>query len=1082
MAEGGDAHQAPAHRRVRAALLVSGLRWRARSSLVMFAVAVFAAGAAAFGPIYLRSADQLTLEGTLSSASRPQTGLTLAASPHRRTAPAVARLEALARAAPEPRSTARWWGAPIATSRATFLTVPTIPQRTASSSVAAAQAPSGPRGAPSAGAGSLPYGPTHPFRATLVARTGACAHLDIVSGRCSDGTGVVVSSRTARLLGLTVGGTFPVRFRHASSPVAPQVVGIYRPRNPYAAYWWGRDDFSYGTILPRLTALVEVDDVFTTASGIRALAPGTDVTSTVQVPYRQGSLTTGAVADFETSLAAFEQATLGRTGVVVRTDLSVLLAHAGGVEHAATTVVGVADLELVLLGILVLYFVASRTASERAPDVRLAELRGFRSRSAIAVALTEPLAIVPAAVPIGLAAAWLVAGATAPAVFGPGVGVSVTALAIAAAIAAGVAGIVAAALGARRSLTGGIGADDGADPGRRSRRSVLADAAVVALAGAAFFELAVSGDSGSGPTGADPLAALAPGLLAVALAVLAARLVPPLLRAAHRRTACSPRVGTAFAIRTVARRREHAAQLVLAALAVALATFAVSGWAVAIRNRDLRAALSVGAPKVLTVSVRPGVTFVRAVRAADPSGHHAMAAVVEHAKDGTTLALDVRRLASVATWPPDLGVAPADVARILRAPHVAPEVFVKGSALAAVVGTDLAGRVQPAPRLVAGVFDVDTQLLARVTLGSLRNGTHRYAARLGRDCLGECRLVSLSLTWTPAVSRADVASTPPSITVHIDRLAERVRGAAWTTVPAGVTDPRRWSGTPGAVRLSSAGRTLAAHIRLNYYGAPVTIEPADVPHALPVLTTPESNSTASGDYGPLVVGLDGQTLPGHRVGVVPALPGVPANAVLVDLPAAERFLGGPFKTESTEVWLSTSAAPGIVRRLRAQGVEPVGARTAAGAVAALSRSGLNVAYLLYLICAVAAALLAVATTAFTLASAARRRQGELAALRAVGVPARALRRAVRVEQLLVLGTGFLTGVLAGVVSAVVALRSVPEFVSKTPGPPLELGLPPGDLAVALGALVLALAAVVFAGSAGVVRGATVDRLAGAQQS
>ena len=302
-----------------------------------------------------------------------------------------------------------------------------------------------------------------------------------------------------------------------------------------------------------------------------------------------------------------------------------------------------------------------------------------------------------------------------------------------------------------------------------------------------------------------------------------------------------------------------------------------------------------------------------------------------------------------------------------------PKRELSGSALAAVVGTDLAGRVQPAPRLVAGVFDVDTQLLARVTLGSLRNGTHRYAARLGRDCLGECRLVSLSLTWTPAVSRADVASTPPSITVHIDRLAERVRGAAWTTVPAGVTDARRWSGTPGAVRLSSAGRTLAAHIRLNYYGAPVTIEPADVPHALPVLTTPESNSTASGDYGPLVVGLDGQTLPGHRVGVVPALPGVPANAVLVDLPAAERFLGGPFKTESTEVWLTTSAPPGIVRRLRSQGVEPVGARTAAGAVAALSRSGLNVAYLLYLICAVAAALLAVATTAFTLASAARRR-------------------------------------------------------------------------------------------------------------
>jgi len=1029
----------------------------------MLAVAVFATGAAAFGSIYLHSTDELVLRGSLDTAPPAGTGLTFVPVVHATPEGTVARL---ARSAPEPGRPVRWWGRPIFTETAGFLTVPSTAGSTAGSRGGAAEA-----------FRTLPYGTTRPFAGTLVARTGECAHLAFVAGSCPKGRSVAVSTRTAALLSLHVGRVLDVRFPGDARPIALRIAGIYRPGAPSASFWWGHDFFPFGSLEPRLVALVQVDDVFATSSEVRASAPTTDISAIAQLPYRGGSLNVDELGRFESSLTSFEQDAFRKHHVRVHTALWNLFGHAGSVEHASATVVDVADLELVLLGVFVLYFVASRTAAEREPDVRLAELRGFRPRSMVAVALAEPVAIVAAAAPLGLLVAWLVAGATAPAIFGQGIGVSLTPLAVASAVAAGAAGILAAGLGARRSLAvvPGASVDQVSRSLGRSRWAVLGDIAVVALAGAAFFELVVVANSGNRVGGSDPLAALAPGLLAAALGVIAARLVPRILGATHLRTAFSARVSTAFASRTVARRREYAAQLVLAALAVALATFAVSGWVIAGRNRDLRAELGVGAPTVLGVSVRPGTTFVHAVRAADPSGRNAMAVVVERARDGTTLALDTRRLADVATWPSDLGLGSARAARLLAAPRSAPTVWLRGAAVSLTVD-DRSAPLRPPPALRVAVFDADTQLTSVVTLGGLQPGTHTYTGPLPGGCPGGCRLVHVSLTWTPATSKAIVARPAPVVMLRILSVAERSGSGSWAPVAAGVSSPQRWTSRAG-VRIFATSGALGARLPLNWYGAPVTFGPADVPTALPVVVTPTSASTASGDRGPLVVGLDGETLAGHAVAEVPALPGVGNDAELTSLQLAERYLDAPFRSVTTQVWLSRTAPSSVVAGLRMHGVQVVSTHTAAAAVALLGRSGLNLAYLLYLVSAIAASLVAVATTAFALSSGARRRQVELAALRAIGVDAGALRRAVRVEQGLVLGTGVVVGVVAGIVGAVVALRSVPEFVVKSPGPPLELGLPPWDLVATIGALVVALAVVVVIGSSIVVRGATVDRLA-----
>jgi hypothetical protein len=317
------------------------------------------------------------------------------------------------------------------------------------------------------------------------------------------------------------------------------------------------------------------------------------------------------------------------------------------------------------------------------------------------------------------------------------------------------------------------------------------------------------------------------------------------------------------------------------------------------------------------------------------------------------------------------------------------------------------------------------------------------------------------------------------VTLVVDAMKEKVHGR-WAAVHAGLRDDHDWTTLLGSARLFDNSGALGASFEL-LDGGTLAIAPADVPPALPVVATPTSNSTASGHRGPLVVGLDGSTLPGRTVGVVPSLPGVGSQAVLTNLGTAEGYLSGRLITDTTEVWLARSAPRSIVARLEAHGVRVLRTTTAAAAVRRLSHSGLDLAYLLYVVAAVAAGILLLGATAFALSSAARRRQSELAALRAVGISGRALRRAVRVEQALVNGTGVLVGVLSGAIAAVVALRSVPEFAFKTPGPPLELGLPAGDLAAAVGAIAIGLVATVALGSSVVVRGAKVTRLTGGQQ-
>jgi hypothetical protein len=1001
----------------------------------MFVVALLGVGVGAYGPLYFHGADQSVLDTSLAAAPLDQTGLTL-------TPGSAARgpggLLAAARAAPGRPGGGRWFGTPIA-EEDTGITVE------------------------AAGSGQ-------DYTADLVARSGACAHLELVAGQCPTTLDdIVVSTRTAAELGVGLGSHFDVASGAGQARRTPvTVTGLYGETSSRAPYWWGDDYFPYDD---GPTRRPDVDDVFASPATVSGAAPAGSMASMAQLPLDRAALSAAEVAGLEAALVRYHDAMAAR-GVQSATALGGLLAATSSSEHVMTTIGIVVDLQLVLLAVSTLYFVAARTATEREPDLRLAELRGYRTRSTWAVALAEPVVIVALAVPAGLLAAWGLAALTSADLFAPGAGAPLDLLAVACACATGAAGILAVAFGARRStraVESGLSVDGGG-AGAPTKWRVAGDVGAVALAVAAVAELVVSGVSGGTDAGrVDPLAALAPGLLALGVGVVAARGLPAVVRLTLPLTRYSRHVAAALATRRVARRPEFAAQIVLVVVAVSLTVFGVSGWAIAARNRANAAEFTVGASRVLTVAVRPGVDFLSATRAADGGRRTAMAVVVENASDGTTLAVDSSRLAQVAAAP--AGLRPSEVQRTadrLVPRDLAPSVTVSGTELR--VTADARFDLQPAPELSVDLFDGGYQTPAQVVLGPLAPGVASYRGSLAGLCPSGCRLVDLAVSWGPPLT-----DTVASGSVHlvVSSMATASGAGAWRPVAAGLTDAGRWTTTAGSAALGSSPAGLDSRMSVSAFGAPTTIAPADVPRQLPsVVTTSLAEGDRAAGGAPTLVGLDGATVSTRTVGQVSSLPRVGDAASLVDLGLAERLLSGPMTDVVTEVWLSPAAPAALEDRLADRGITVLAVDSARSRQAALDRGGPALAFSLFLASAVAAGVLAVGTTAFALVVSARRRRREFASMRAVGVTRRILRRSVEFEQALAVGTALLLGAVTGLVATVLAIGSVPEFTGPNTGPPLDVGIPGVATTLTIAALGVALAVAVAWGALAVVGSAS----------
>jgi putative ABC transport system permease protein len=607
-------------------------------------------------------------------------------------------------------------------------------------------------------------------------------------------------------------------------------------------------------------------------------------------------------------------------------------------------------------------------------------------------------------------------------------------------------GVFALAAAARRILGGSL-LDEvrGIEPHTAVATRAVWDGVALALALAGLVELVGSGVLVAGRP--NPIALFAPALLGAAVAVLGVRALLLITRPAIRLTAGSRYVAGALALRQVLRRPSALRQVLLMTVACGLICFAVEAWSVAGINRVVRADFREGAPRVLQVDTAPDVNLVAAVRAADPSGRYAMAVEELQSPSENLLAVDARRLAKVAFWPP--GVSRARVQTIARwlEGHLAPPFLLTGSAVRMTVA--VTGAVQPPPDLQFNLLDRSNNA-GVADFGYLQSGVHQYFSPLPASCVDGCRVESLTPYWSP--QSGGPQATTYALTVSAIQV---LSGGVWKSMNSLVYHPDYWQ--PGA----SGAEVSRAPVGIQFgfddtAGQDITpsVVPGPLPATLPGVATrssqPSDSTTAS------VLDFDGTPLTIDAAFVVTSLPRLGANGYLIDLSTALRAENNPFPNDTKYVWLAPQTPLKVVRNLRRLGITVVAQSTPAAAIRSSDHQGVALAYQFLLFTAAAAAVLAIASALLAVFLDARRRGYELAMLRVAAIDIRTLRRALVLEQLAVLLPGLLLGLAAGLLASGLALASIPEFANSSGGPPLQLGLPVWPVAVVALALACSL--------------------------
>lgn len=895
-----------------------------------------------------------------------------------------------------------------------------------------------------------------PIQSLVVERSGACRHLRLVLGHCpSTRDEVLLSLRSARAIGAHLGtvlalapSAVPVSagvlsYLHLRT-IRVKVSGLYALPSQRDPYWWGETFASFGTTP---SGVLELDGLFVTpgffhGAGVlggttKIVGDEAPVSRLAQFPLDRAVVTRPLAAKIP-GLLAEASGRVSFAGLALGSRLGSVLGAIARSETAMTKLVTIVILELVLVAMIVFGTLIWRMGVARSQEFRLAQLRGLRARRVIARALAEPLVLLLVAVPLGTLAAWQLVGILGHRYFAPGTArdfppatmVAAAAVVVVALVVASVGGIVALRQGALEVTRTALRS--------RGRVRLLVEGLVVVVAALLTAQLVIAPTSGAG---VDPLAGAAPAFLGAGVAVVAIVLVGLALRGVARLTAHSRRVPLYLAARQLRARSAMQRQIIPLGMALAVVVFGVGTVAVVVRHERTVAGWEVGAGKVLTVTVPGRLGLVQAVDRADPSGRYAMAAELYRASSGTTLALQASRLAKVASWPTaDVGVSAATAARDLGpfAPavvHVGPRISFTAT---------LAGSLTPASAPELEVSYLDTAngtpvddfegLAARTTPVALATGCQP----------DQCDLLGIGL---------DTSAVVPN------------QGAIVLTHLAGIEGmdplaPRNWSSAQGIVVKRATGG-----IALTWSGGPPTglATPARYGTSMPALVTRAqlaalSESVLGAARTGSVPGLDGGTITIRPVLTLPSLPEVGGDATIVDLSRAEVAQTST-SLAADQIWLAAGAPPRVLAALKREGVRVLATASASALATRFAGEPLGLAERLFPTAAVAAAVVVLLGFAFELFAEGRGRLAEFAAIRMLGLPRRRLVVSYAIEGGILVLTAALTGVVAGLVGARLALPALPELSGGYDGLRVGYGLPVG-LEVATVAAVVVVALVV----------------------
>jgi putative ABC transport system permease protein len=887
----------------------------------------------------------------------------------------------------------------------------------------------------------------------LTYRSGICSVLHFRAGGCRSGVlDAVVSDRTARALGVTVGSTVSVNDRKSEAPARIRITGVYDLPNLQSAYWFGEPAlfFSFGQNSEKPLELDELDDLFVASPAALALPPAYGRTVAIQSGLRPGALGIGNASAVVRHLQSLQRRAAA-AGFELQTGPAALLSGALHQHSLMTTIVAVAAVQLVLLAIWVLTSVLLRSADLRRSELRVARLRGFPLSTLLAVSVTEPAVLCAIGAVLGIAGAWIAVLVAASILFASGTTVALDAWTFAGFGAVVLTICAVLGLSSVRLLRGfGLASSSPRSAAGRSR--VVVDVSILAVSAVALLGAATSGALSSHN---DPVAAAAPAVIALGTSVIAIRIVEYLCRRLSVATQDSSKVALFLAVRQVGRRPTALREGRTLVIAVALACFAVSAWSVARANRLTAATFSIGARTVVTVTEH-GRPLGQAVDAVDPRGRFAMAARQISGAGTPVLALDARRLPAVAAWP--AGTTPEGVAAVSRAltPRRASGVSLANGSLAVSADVSASGAASPGLShldLAAWLFDpVDGTFTVR--LGGLRGGSSTYRDAAHTNC--PCRLVGVGVL--PSSHGA-----PSSGQIHLGVKALTYESGTGTPRSASAElTPTEWHSAVTGIRVGATGSEVRIDIPMT--AVPVGIGSVGIPpvmatvgpqlSALPAVAGSFAESLGGGEGALSVQGLDG-----YNVSVRPAvagasLPRIGPGGVIVDLGTLEGAQTAPAAAVTTaEVWLGPQAPANAVSRLRAAGLQIDQVERSSTLVRQGAHTGPALAYDFMLLATIVALLVAAVGTFSVLAAGGRGRATEMVALEVTGVRRGTLARSLAIEAGILALTA-LFGVAAGAGSAAVALPSLPQLASASDAP-LSYALPvPLLLAAAAGAVLV----------------------------
>jgi putative ABC transport system permease protein len=904
----------------------------------------------------------------------------------------------------------------------------------------------------------------------LVWRTDFCAHL-VITGRCPARPDQVVVSKSD--IGPGTGWHIGSQIRGTGWPTLT-ITGIYRPPAATADYWVMRATSYFPIEQPSENSPVGLDAAFTDQATISALTSGQQGTSVIDDQLATARIQASDVRPLAAGMGTFASSVALTIGnIVPETTVQSTLAGVESGWRAVAVPVTLTTVTLLLLSWLLLFLIVTEAVEARGAEIALAKLRGHGRLGILLFGLSEPAVILLAALPLGLLVGWTAADQLAGALLTLHTPVGLPWPALAAAVAAVAGGFAAVILAAQRALRRGV-VEQFRRPSRvAASRGWVVDSILLTGCAAGLAEVLSTRQIGSASRGVLDL--LVPGLLGLAVAVVAARLLPLICRAAYGLTSRHGGLAGYLALRHIARREGGVRTTIVLATAFSLAAFAFAAWSVGQRNYQLVASARVGAPDVLTVDVPPGRTLSAIVAKADPSGRLATAVDTYIGVSGGTageytIGVDPARFARIASWPGQLSQSRIRALTSALNPPAAAPIVLSGDALRVTV--DVSSLSVAGEQLYANV----SPGASPVTFGTLPK--HGRVTLTGPLTGCPCVLQSLALTLPGGQLAYGGSAARVSGKLTIGALDVRQRGQ-WLPVPARELDSAAtWRDETAGEPAGSAASTATGGpnaLTWTVAGIPSAHDPtlgvADAPSPLPAIVagTP-GQQLFTGN------GLNGSPVEMRALAGLPWVPAAPANGVIVDRRYAELEAGGNLSVASQQVWLAAGALPLIRPKLLASGVRILSVSSTEAASAQLKRQGPALASALFLCDAAAAALLAAGAAILGLYASARRRRYEYAAMEASGVRRRTLRSALLIELAAVLGFGVLVGAATGLAAARLVLRSVPEFTSTPTEPTLNYVAAAGPLTLLLGVAVALLVAAVVLSSLALIRGVRADLL------